>query len=120
MCLALSASRKGAREIHKQGLGGGGGECGRLHKGASMPVIDVALPAIFGDMRPSPDLSIVSYSFICGNKLMNQLYHLFMTTGVSQGYFSSLIATVTEGNTFTCVYRPLSVMQYIIQNNKNH
>ena len=48
-----------------------------------MPVI--ALPAIFGDMRPSPDLSIVSYSFICGNKLMNQLYHLFMTTGVSQG-----------------------------------
>ena len=85
VCLALSASRKGAREIHKQGLGrgGGGGECGRLRRGASMPVI--ALPAIFGDMRPSPDLSIVSYSFICGNKLMNQLYHLFMTTGVSQG-----------------------------------
>ena len=25
------------------------------------------------------------YSFICGNKLMNQRYHLFMTTGVSQG-----------------------------------
>ena len=50
-----------------------------------MPVINVALPAIFGDMRPSPDLSIVSYSFICSNKLMNQLYHLFMTTGVSQG-----------------------------------
>ena len=36
---------------------------------------------------------------------MNQLYHLFMTTGVSQGQFSSLIAIVTEGNTFTCVYR---------------
>ena len=87
MCLALSASRKGAREIHKQGLGGGGGGggCGRLRRGASMPVINVALSAIFGDMRPSPDLSIVSYSFICGNKLMNRLYHLFMTTGVSQG-----------------------------------
>ena len=70
-----------------------------------MPMINIALPAIFGDMRPSPDLSIVSYSFICGNKLMNQLYHLFITTGVSQGQFSSLIATVTEGNTFTCVYR---------------
>ena len=36
---------------------------------------------------------------------MNQFYHLLMTTGVSQGEFSSLIATVTEGNTFTCVYR---------------
>ena len=50
-----------------------------------MPVINVALPAIFGDMRPNPDLLIVSSSFICGNKLMNQLYHLFITTGVSQG-----------------------------------
>ena len=50
-----------------------------------MPLINVALQAIFGDMRLSPDLLIVSYSFICGNKLMNQLYHLFMTTGVPQG-----------------------------------
>ena len=59
--------------------GGGEGECGRLRRGASMSMINIALPATFGDMRPSPDLGIVSYSFICGNKLMNQLYHLFMT-----------------------------------------
>ena len=78
--LSLHPGKEPERYISR---GWGEGKCGRLRRGASMPVINVALPEIFGDMRPSLDLSIVS--FICGNKLMNQLYHLFMTTGVSQG-----------------------------------
>ena len=83
--LSLHPGKEPERYISRGWGGGeGGGEYGRLRRGAAMPVINVALPAIFGDMRPSPDLSIMSYSFICGNKLMNQLYHLFMTTGVSQ------------------------------------
>ena len=121
LCVLLSASRKGAREIHEEGLGEGGGEsvggCAGEHQCPWLTLYYRQYLVIWD--RAQTCQSWVTVLSVATNLWINfitclwqQVYHKDSFHHQLQLWLKVTLLLVSIGF--------FTVMQYIIQNNKNH